>query len=102
MAANLNLFSQVSTSSEGGLSLSRRSRKGETVTLRFEMDTLVVLHTCPHPLNTDEDYPQTPVEFHLSKAAAIKDDDFCMNYRPENQRGFKNNALYHMGLEGEG
>lgn len=101
MAANLNFFSQVSTSSEGDLSLSRRSVKGDAITLRFEMDTLVFLHTCPHPLNTDKDYPQTPVEFHLNKAEAVKDDDLCMNSRPENQRGFKNNALYHMGLGGE-
>ncbi|MBB51880.1 MAG: urea carboxylase, partial [Pseudomonadales bacterium] len=24
-------------------------------------------------------------------------DDFCRNFRPENQRGFQNNALYHLG-----
>ena len=99
MAANLNLFSQVSASSQGDLALTRRSKEGDSVTLRFEMDTLVILHTCPHPLNKDDEYPQTPVEILLEKAAPVKDDDLCMNSRPENERGFKNNALYHFGLD---
>ena len=99
MAANVNLFSQVSASSEGELALSRRSEAGDSVTLRFEMDTLVILHTCPHPLNKDDEYPQAPVEILLEKAAPVADDDLCMNSRPENERGFKNNALYHFGLD---
>lgn len=100
MAANLNLFSKVSASNEGDLALTGRSKKGDTVTLRFEMDTLVVLHTCPHPLNSDDIYPQTPIEIVLEKSKPVMDDDLCMNSRPENTRGFKNNALYHLGLEG--
>lgn len=99
MAANLNVFSKVSATNEGDLALNGRSKKGDKVTLRFEMDTLVVLHTCPHPLNNDAHYPQVSVEMLLEKAAPVTDDDFCMNSRPENVRGFKNNALYHLGLD---
>ena len=62
------------------------------------MDTLLLLHTCPHPLNKDEQYPHTPVELPLGAASPLADDDYCMNFRPENKRGFKNNALYHLGL----
>lgn len=98
MAANLNCFSQVSANKDGDLALTGRSKKGDALTLRFEMDTLVVLHTCPHPFNQDTHYPQTPIELLLEKAAPVKDDDFCMNSRPENARGFKNNALFHFGL----
>lgn len=100
MAANLNLFSKVSASSEGDLALNGRSKKGDSITLRFEMDTLVVLHTCPHPLNRDAEYPHTPIEIFLEEAAPVLDDDLCLNSRPENTRGFQNNALYHLGLEG--
>ena len=98
MAMNLNLFSKVTADNDGNLSLQASAKAGETVTLRFEMDTLVVLHTCPHPLNSENEYPHKAVQLALNKAAPVQDDDFCMNSRPENIRGFQNNALYHLGL----
>ncbi|SDS35862.1 hypothetical protein SAMN05216271_1743 [Halopseudomonas sabulinigri] len=98
MAANLNLFSKVATDKAGNLQLVEgHSAAGSQVALRFEMDTLVLLHTCPHPLNQAKAYPYTPVQIELSQAAAVDDDDYCRNFRPENQRGFMNNALYHLG-----
>ncbi len=99
MAANVNFFSEVSADADGQLKLSRKAEKGQSVTLRFEMDTLVILHTCPHPLDFSETYPASPVTLELTKAEPVQEDDFCMNFRPENQRGFKNNALYHLGME---
>ena len=99
MVANLNLFSKVSSDDAGNLNLSGRSVAGDSITLRFEMDTLVVLHTCPHPLNNDGEYPKSLVQLHLNKAEPVSDDDLCMNACEENQRGFKNNALYHLGME---
>ena len=98
MAANLNLFSKVATDDEGRMQLiGGHSKAGSQVTLRFEMDTLVLLHTCPHPLSSADSYPYNPVRIELSQAAPVSDDDFCRNFRPENQRGFQNNALYHLG-----
>lgn len=98
MAANLNVFSQVSVDTEGNLSLSRQAEAGQSITLRFEMDTLVLLHTCPHPLNLAENYPHKPIALSLKKGPAPDADDVCLNHRPENKRGFENNALYHLGL----
>ena len=98
LAANLNLFSEVSTDAEGQLSLSRQSLAGDSVTLRFEMDTLVVMHTCPHPLNKAKDYPHKPVQISLAKAEPVLPDDYCLNLCDENRRGFHNNALYHLGM----
>lgn len=98
LAANLNLFSEVSADDEGKLRLSRQSQAGDTITLRFEMDTLVVMHTCPHPLNTASEYPHKPVQVCLEKASAMQADDYCMNLCDENRRGFHNNALYHLGM----
>jgi urea carboxylase-associated protein 2 len=98
LAANLNLFSEVSTDAEGRLRLSRQSQANDSVTLRFEMDTLVVMHTCPHPLNTAAEYPQKPVQVILEKAKPVLADDYCVNLCEENRRGFQNNALYHLGM----
>lgn len=97
LAANLNLFSEVSVDEKGQLSLSRQSKASDAITLRFEMDTLVVMHTCPHPLNTAQDYPRKPVQVYLGKAKPVSTDDYCLNLCDENRRGFHNNALYHLG-----
>ena len=101
MAANLNWFSKVVVDEQGGLSLDgKHSKQGDSVTLRFEMDTLVLLHTCPHPLDNSASYPDTRVQVELGVAETVMEDDFCKNFRPENGRGFENNALYHIGLGG--
>ncbi|MEP3351602.1 MAG: urea amidolyase associated protein UAAP1 [Marinomonas sp.] len=100
MTANLNLFSKVATDDLGNMVLvENNSPAGSNVTLRFEMDTLVMLHTCPHPLSDAESYPRKPVSIRLEKAAPVTEDDFCKNFRPENQRAFQNNELYYFGCE---
>jgi uncharacterized protein len=97
LAANLNLFSEVSADDQGRLALSRQSIAGDSVTLRFEMDTLVLMHNCPHPMSSSVEYPRKPVKIHLSIAQPVLADDYCANLCDENRRGFQNNALYHLG-----
>lgn len=100
MASNINWFSKVKADDQGNIWLdSKNQAPGNSVTLRFEMDTLVLLHTCPHPLNYATYYPHTPVQIDLGEADQVADDDYCKNHRPENQRGFKNNALYHLAAK---
>ncbi|MDQ2076308.1 urea amidolyase associated protein UAAP1 [Marinimicrobium sp. ABcell2] len=96
LPANINWFSKVASDDAGKIQLdSSASKAGQQLSLRFEMDTLVVLHTCPHPLNRSETYPRKPVQFELGRAKPVSADDYCMNFRPENRRGFANNALYY-------
>lgn len=96
MAANLNLFSKVITDQQGNLSLDTSANKtGAYIDLRFEMDTLVLFHTCPHPLNIADEYPKKPVTYLFFDSEPVGEDDFCMNARPENQRGFQNTNLYN-------
>jgi len=98
MAANVNWFSKVEVNETGALALNKRhSPPGSAVTLRFEMDTLVIMHTCPHPLNKDAEYPRKPVQVDIFEAELITEDDVCKNSCPENQRGFANNHLYYLG-----
>lgn len=97
MAANVNWFSKVVSNDAGYIQLDHSvSTQGKSVTLRIEMDTLVVLHTCPHPLNNSETYPFKPIQIELGEADPVADDDYCKNFRPENQRGFMNNDLYYL------
>lgn len=98
LAANVNFFSKVAVSDAGELHyVPNHSKPSDAVELRFEMDTLVLLHTCPHPLNPASEYPRKPIAYEIHQAAPIKADDFCKNSRNENQRGFANNQLYHLG-----
>lgn len=96
MAANVNWFSAVQINDSGDISfLEKNSSAGATVVLRFEMDTLVLMHTCAHPLNPAVEYPRRPVGFQLGQAMPVGGDDLCLNHCEENQRGFHNNAIYH-------
>lgn len=98
LAANINWFSKVEADESGALQLRKNhSAPGTSVTLRFEMDTLMIMHTCPHPLNDSEVYPRKPVGVEIFPAAPVADDDFCKNSCAENQRGFANNHLYYLG-----
>lgn len=101
MAANLNLFSKVAVDDKGNMNyVPDNSQAGDYVELRFEMDTLVLMHTCPHPLNTAGEYPRKPITYQIRQSALVTEDDYCKNYRAENQRGFANNEIFHLGCEG--
>ena len=100
MASNINWFSKVIADDQGNIQLDTKNRSaGNSVTLRFEMDTLVVMHACPHPLNRSESYPFTSVKIELGEADPVTNDDYCKNFREENQRGFQNNALYYLSAK---
>jgi len=95
-AANINFFSKVSVDGQGNMRFATgHSRPGNSVTLRFEMDTLVLLHTCPHPLDETPDYPRHPIAIEIAEAPPMEDDDHCKQSAPENTRGFANNAIFH-------
>ncbi|NQX88330.1 MAG: urea carboxylase-associated family protein [Halioglobus sp.] len=99
LAANLNLFSKVSVDDTGNLQFdSSIAAIDRFIELRFEMDTLVIFHTCPHPLNPAKSYPKKPVTFQIRHSAAVTENDPCRNLCPENQRGLQNSALYTLGL----
>lgn len=101
MAANLNLFSKVTADAEGNLAyVPDNSLAGDSIALRFEMDTLVLLHTCPHPLSPATEYPRKPISYQICSAAAVAEDDECKTFCEENARGFQNNAIYHLGVGG--
>jgi urea carboxylase-associated protein 2 len=95
LAANVNWFSKVAITDDGTMRFdAANSQAGGRVDLRFEMDTLVLLHTCPHPMNPAADYPRKPVRIAIGRAEPVKGDDFCRTHCPENGRGFENTELY--------
>jgi urea carboxylase-associated protein 2 len=98
MAANINWFSKVVTNVDGDMSLAEHgSAAGSSVRLRLEMDALVLIHACPHPLQQAEQYPRHRIGIELGLSEPMIDDDICLNHCDENRRGFTNNALYYLG-----
>lgn len=96
LAANVNWFSKVRIDDDGRMIFDAASaRAGSYVDLRFEMDTLVLFHTCPHPLNPAASYPRKPIRYEISEAPPMTADDACLTSAPENGRGFENNRLFH-------
>ena len=72
----------------------RRARPSK---LRFEMDTLVLFHTCPHPLSLASAFPRKPVLYEIFDGPAASADDANRLSAPENIRGFENNRIYQAG-----
>ena len=96
LVANINFFSKISADNDGNMQFhSNNSSPGSYVDLRAEMDCLVVLNTCPHPLDPSTEWQPHPVDLTIWRADPPAADDLCMNACPENQRGFANNAIYH-------
>ncbi|KAA8997358.1 urea carboxylase-associated family protein [Affinibrenneria salicis] len=100
LAACVNFFARVSADENGRLALERQGAAGASVTLRFALDTLVVLHTCPHPLAQEGEYPRGPVDIQLLADSAPLP-DICLT-RPENRRGLTNNQLYYLAEQPQG
>lgn len=95
LVPNLNLFSKVVADDAGRLHFQPgNSQPGDSVTLRFELDTLVVLNTCQHPLDPDPVYHPRTVRLDVQRVPRPADDDPCRISRPENERAFQNNAAY--------
>jgi uncharacterized protein len=97
LVPNLNLFSKVVADDGGRLTfVPNHAPAGSRIELRFEMNTLVVLNTCQHPLDPDYRYHPRPVRLDVYPAAAAPPaaDDPCRCSRPENERAFRNTEDY--------
>ena len=67
---------------------SRHSMSRSHVELRAEMNVLVILNTCQHPLDTNPKYEPKPVRLSIRKSPPAGAADPCRRFRPENSRGF--------------
>ena len=95
---NVNFFSKVSADDAGNLRYEKNhSKAGNFVELRFDMNVLVVLSACQHPLDPAPHYAPRPVQLQAWHCGTADADDYCRNFRPENVRGFYNTELLFRG-----
>ncbi|HEX6244203.1 MAG TPA: DUF1989 domain-containing protein, partial [Polyangiales bacterium] len=92
---NVNFFVKVTVDADGNLRFVDDARPGRSVTLRAEMDTLVVLSNTPHPLDPRTTYAPRPVELCLLSTEPASHDDVCRTRCEQNERGFVLTEDYH-------
>jgi uncharacterized protein YcgI (DUF1989 family) len=94
---NVNFFSRVTVGEDGGMQCEPgNSRPGASVELRAEMNVLVILNTCQHPLDPNPKYAPKPVQLSIRRVPAAGPDDPCRLSRPENERGFTLTERYFL------
>jgi len=95
LTPSVNLFSKVVVGNDGGMSfVPGHSKAGDYVELRAEMNVLVILDTCQHPMDPNPRYEPKTVELSVRRVPPPAADDPCRVSRPENGRGFANTERY--------
>lgn len=95
LVPSVNFFSKVVPDADGMLShVADHSVAGSYVDLRFEMDTLVIFSSAPHPLDASPNYAPSNVQLSAYRAPPVAADDACRTQCAQNGRAFINTDRY--------
>ncbi len=71
IVANVNFFSKVAVDDDGKMAfVPNHASAGNSVDLRTEMNVLLVLANCPHPMNPATEYPVCRVHVEILPSEA--------------------------------
>ena len=91
--ACVGFFAPVRVDGEGRFAWHEARRMGgDFVDLRAEMNLIVALSNCPHPLDPAPTYDPAPVDALRFEGAGVVASDLCRTATDEARRGFENNA----------
>jgi len=97
LVPNVNFFSKVEVHEDGSMHfVPSHSGKGTFIDLRAELNTLIVLNSCPHPMDPAPGYSPKPILLTVRQALPAGPEDICRLSRPENERGFILTERYFM------
>lgn len=91
----VNFFTRIDVDENGNLKFVDQSKAGSCIDIQAEMDTLVVLNTCPHPMNPDSKYQPKPLKIEIWNSNYAPFETPAFQLRDENKRGFKNTLNYN-------
>lgn len=95
--ATVNFFSKVTVDDEGDLHYCPdNSPPGSYVELRAEMNVLVLLNSCPHPMDPGVGYQPKQVTLSIVRVPPPRPDDICKVSCRENMRGFLLTDFYFL------
>ena len=92
----ISFFASVTVGIDGAFEWEKNIRQiGDFVDIRAEMDLMVALSNCPHPLDPSPSYEPGEVEIirFRSSVGGPNPNDVCRTSSAENIRAFENNAL---------
>jgi len=92
----ISFFAPIKIDTEGAFAWKDDAIKpGDFVELRAEMDLIIVLSNCPHPLDPRTDYAPGSVDAIVWQGPPTPADDLCRTASEEAVRGFENtDALF--------
>ena len=91
----ISFFAPVNVDAEGRFQWdASRMQTGDLIDLRAEMDVLVALSNCPHPLDPSPTYAPGDTEVVRYRKGRVGDDDLCRTASAEAARAFENNAFF--------
>jgi len=91
----ISFFAPVNVDAEGRFQWdASRRQTGDFIDLRAEMDVLVALSNCPHPLDPSPAYAAGDTEIVRYRTGRVGDDDLCRTASAEAARAFENNAFF--------
>lgn len=94
----ITFFAPVATDEQGGFVWQGGAvKRSDYVDLRAEMDLIVALSNCPHPLSPDEIWRAQPVRAIVWRSATPAADDLCRTATDEAVRAFENTAAMFVG-----
>ena len=92
--SNINFFTRIDVDEKGDVKFTPQSQKGAYIDLQAEMDTLVLLNTCPHVMDTRPEYNPKPLKVVIWNADCTVEENPCYSKCEQNQRGFINTQNY--------
>jgi len=91
----VTFFAPVFVTDSGSFAWREDARAaGDFIELRAEMDLLVALSNCPHPLDPAPTYIAGPINVAILEGLPAAGDDFCRSATVEAARGFQNTDTY--------
>jgi len=91
----VTFFAPVVTDDDGRLIWKdKATRAGDYVDLRAEIDLLVALSNCPHPLNPAQAWRTGALNVILWRSPTPSEDDYCRSSSEEAVRAFENTEMY--------
>jgi urea carboxylase-associated protein 2 len=93
LASCTSFFAPVSVDTEGRFVWQDGALKqGDHVDLRAEMDVIVAISNCPHPLSPGRAPVARPVRAIVWRSPSAAGNDLCRHASEEGERAFQNNA----------
>jgi urea carboxylase-associated protein 2 len=95
---NVNFFAKITADEDGNLSWQPAREAGRKISLRAELDVLVVLSNTPHPLDPAVHYAPKPLALSIRQGTrSVPLDDVCRTSCEQNRRGFQLTEDYNLG-----